>query len=261
MGKITDALKKAADQRIEHIEKINRIRVHDAFVVKKMEDSLVDPRVISYFDPKASVSEQYKILRTNILSLNNGNPPQILVVTSSTPSEGKTITSLNLAMAVVQSRSTFKVLLIDADMRRGRVARYLGVEPSAGLSDYLTNEAKLEDVLFNVDVPNLSFMAAGSYPPHPVNLLDSKRMKDLLSTLRERYDLIIIDTPPIISVTDAGILGAISDGVLMVIRAGRTQRGIVRHAEQLLNQARAKVVGHVLSGIEYHLPEYIYRYL
>jgi Mrp family chromosome partitioning ATPase len=86
-------------------------------------------------------------------------------------------------------------------------------------------------------------------------------MKDLLEDLRANFDLIIIDAPPIISVTDAGIVGAMADGVLMVIQAGRTQRGIVRHAEELLYQAHAKILGHVLTNIQYHLPEYIYRYL
>ena len=261
MGKITDALKKAAEHRVEHIEKINRIKEHDAFVVRKMKDSIVDPRIVTYFDSKAAISEQYKILRTNILSLNKSNPPKVMVVTSSTHSEGKTITSLNLAIAIVQSKSTHKVLLIDADMRRGRVAKYLGLDQPVGLSNLLSGESKLEDVLFNVDVPNLSFIASGTVPNQPVDLLDSKAMKEALARLRTMYDLIIIDTPPIISVTDAGIVGALSDGVLMVIQAGRTQRGIIRHAEELLYQAHATILGHVLTNIEYHLPEYIYRYL
>jgi len=261
MGKITDALKKAADQRIEHIEKINRIKKHDAFVVQKMQDSRVDPRIITYFDPKASVSEQYKILRTNILSLDKKNPPKVVMVTSATHSEGKTITSLNLAMAIVQSKSTHRVLVIDADLRRGRLAKYLGVEQNQGLCDMLSGEAELKDVLFNIDVPNVSFISAGRIPSHPVELLESPAMADLISTARKMFDMVIIDTPPVISVTDAGIIGPMSDGVLMVIQAGRVQRGIVRHAEELLYQSHSRVLGHVLTNIEYHLPEYVYRYL
>ena len=261
MGKLTDALKKAAEERVEHIEKINRIKRHDAFVVKKMEDSQVDPRIITYFDSKAAIAEQYKILRTNILSLNKTNPPKTIVVTSSTHSEGKTITTLNLAMAVVQSKSTHRVLVIDADLRRGKIGRYLGVRQEKGLSELLNGDADLSEVMFNIDVPNLSFIASGSVPPQPVDLLDSKNMRKLLGDLRKDFDLIIVDSPPIISVTDAGIVGEMTDGVLMVVQAGRTQRGIVRHAEELLYQAHAKVLGHVLTGIQYHLPEYIYRYL
>lgn len=261
MGKITDALKKATEQRIEHIEKINRIREHDAFVVRKMEDSDVDPRIITYFDAKSPISEQYKILRTNILSLNKGKPFKTLAVTSSSHSEGKTITSVNLAMAVVQSKSTHKVVVVDADLRRGRVAKYLGVKQDTGLAEVLAGTARLDEVMFNIDVPNLSFIASGAAPQQPVELLDSPKMTDLLSTLRGMFDLVIVDTPPIISVTDSGILGAMCDGVLMVIQAGRTQRGMIRHAQELLHQAHAKVIGHVLTNIEYHLPEYIYRYL
>jgi len=261
MGKITDALKKAAEERVDHIDKVSRIKKHDAVVVKKMENSKVDPRIIAYFDSKAAISEQYKILRTNILSLNSGKPPKTLVVTSSSRSEGKTITSINLAMAIVKSKQTCKVLLIDADMRRGRVAKYLGVDQEAGLSELLSGEAEINDVLFHIDVPNLAFMSSGSVPAHPVDLLDSKTMKALLNTLRNMYDLVIIDTPPIVPVTDAGIIGSMCDGVLMVVQAGRTQRGIIRHAEELLYQSHAKVLGHVLTNIEYHLPEYIYRYL
>ena len=261
MGKITDALKKAAGDRVEHIEKVSRIKKHDAFVVKKMEHSQVDPRIIAYFDSKASISEQYKILRTNILSLNKGTPPKTLVVTSASRTEGKTITSINLAMAIVKSKRSCNVLLIDADMRRGRIAQYLGVDQEQGLSELLNGEAELNNVLFHIDVPNLTFLASGEIPPHPVDLLDSQVMKDLLTTLRHKYDLIIIDTPPIIPVTDAGIIGSMCDGALMVIQAGKTQRGIIRHAEELLYQTHTKILGHVLTNIEYHLPEYIYRYL
>lgn len=261
MGKITDALKKAADQRMEHIEKVNRIKKHDAFVVQKMQDSRVDPRIIVYFDPKAAVSEQYKILRTNILSLDKKNPPRVLMVTSSTHSEGKTITSLNLAMAIIQSKSTHKVLVIDADLRRGRIAKYLGVKQEQGLSELLSGEAELKDVIFNIDVPNISFISAGRVPPHPVELLESRSMTDLIASARKMFDMVIIDTPPVISVTDAGIIGPMTDGVLMVVQAGRVQRGIVRHAEELLYQSHTRMLGHVLTNIEYHLPEYVYRYL
>lgn len=261
MGKITDALKKAAEERVGHIEKINRIREREAFVVKKMADSKIDPRIVTYFDSKAPISEQYKILRTNILSLNKGQHPKVIMVTSSTHSEGKTITSLNLAMAIVQSKSTHKVLVIDADMRRGRIAKYLGVKQETGLAELLSGEAKLSDVLFNIDVPNLTFLAAGKYPDNPVDLLDSKAMKELLAEVRTMFDLVIVDAPPVISVTDAGIIGPLTDGVLMIFQAGRTQRGIIRHAEEVLYQSHAKILGHVMTSIEYHLPEYIYRYL
>ncbi|MCK5178880.1 MAG: CpsD/CapB family tyrosine-protein kinase [Candidatus Omnitrophica bacterium] len=261
MGKITNALKKAAEDRIERFDKISRIKEHDQLVIKKIGDSKVDQRIIAYFDPKALITEQYKILRTNVLSVNKNNPPKILVVTSSLHSEGKTLTALNLAMTIAQSTQKPRVLLIDADLRRGRVAKYLGIDREIGLTEILTDKVQPSEALFNIDIENLTFVASGSIPSNPAELLDSDRMRRFLTVMKSKFDHILIDTPPVISVTDAGIIGSQSDGVLMVIQAGRTQRGIVKRASELLHQAHSKVLGHVLTNIEYHLPEYIYRYL
>jgi len=261
MGKITSALKKAAEERMNRIERVSRIREHDQLVVKKIGESLVDPAVVTYFDPKALISEQYKILRTNILSLNKGVPPRAIVVTSSIHSEGKTITSLNLAVSLSQAVHKPKVLVVDADMRKGKVHKYLGVKQEFGLSELLQGKADLDQCLFHVDMDNLAFIACGAVPHHPAELLQSEAMRHFISTMRKQFDFVIIDTPPIISVTDSGIVGSMVDGVLLVVQAGRTQRGIVKRAEESLYQAHCKVIGTVLSNIEYHLPEYIYRYL
>jgi capsular exopolysaccharide synthesis family protein len=261
MGKITSALKKAAEERMSRIERVSRIKEHDQLIVKKIGGSLVDPAVVTYFDPKALISEQYKILRTNILSLNKGNPPRAMVVTSSIQSEGKTITSLNLAVSLSQAVHKPKVLLIDADMRKGRVHKYLGVKQPVGLSELLQGKAELDQCLFHIDIENLAFIACGSIPDHPADLLASEAMRHFLSTMRKQFDFVLIDTPPVISVADAGIVGNMVDGVLLVVQAGRTQRGIVKRAEESLYQSHCKVIGTVLSNIEYHLPEYIYRYL
>ena len=261
MGKITDALKKAAEDRFERIDKINKIKEQKEIVVKKKGDSRVDSRIITYFDPKALITEQYKILRTNVLSAHKGKPLKVLAVTSSIHQEGKTVTSLNLAVTLAQSTKKPRVLLIDGDMRRGRLAKYLGIDHPEGLSDVLTGQKNVGEVLFNLDIENLTFMTSGPVPHNPVELLDSEAMSGVMDDLKRQFDHIIIDTPPIISVTDAGIVGSRSDGVLMVIQAGRTQRGIVRRATELLHQSHAEILGHVLTNIEYHLPEYIYRYL
>ncbi|MFA5088631.1 MAG: CpsD/CapB family tyrosine-protein kinase [Candidatus Omnitrophota bacterium] len=261
MGKITDALRKAAEERIERLDKISRVKEREQLIVRKIGDSKVDPRVIAYFDSKALITEQYKILRTNLLSINKGKPPKVIVVTSSLHSEGKTITAVNLAVVLAQSTKRPKVLLIDADLRRGKVAKYLGVHSTVGLADILTGAAQPADALFNIDIDNLTFIAAGSSPENPAELLDSENMKGFISAMKMKFDHVVIDTPPIISVTDAGLIAGQADGVLMVIQAGRTQRGIIQRATELLNQAHSNILGHVLTNIEYHLPEYIYRYL
>ncbi len=261
MGKITSALKKAAEERLYRIDKIAKIREESRLVVRKMGNSRVDSRIVSYFDPKALITEQYKVLRTNFLSLNKGRPPKTMVITSSLHSEGKTITALNLAVSLAHTVHKPKILMIDADLRRGRISKYLGVEQEKGLTEILEGKGLLEEAMFHIDLENLTFMASGSVPPNPSELLASDAMRNLIHEVRGKFDYVLIDTPPIISVTDAGIVGALAEGVLMVIQAGRTQRGIVDRATELLHQAHARLIGHVLTNIEYHLPEYIYRYL
>lgn len=261
MGKITDALRKAAENRFERIEKITKLKERNSFIVRKIGDSKIDPRIVAYFDPKATITEQYKVLRTNVLSINKNKPPKVLVVTSAIHNEGKTITALNLAVTIAHATKKPKVLLVDADMRRGRAAKYLGVEQKAGLSDVLKGEASAEEALFQLDIENLTFVTSGPVPDNPSELLDSENMRNFITDMRMKFDHVIIDTPPIISVTDAGIVGAQADGVVVIIQAGRTQRGVLHRATELLEQSRAEVLGYVLTNIESHLPEYIYRYL
>lgn len=261
MGKITEALRKAAEERLERIDKISRIREHKELIIKKIGDSRVDPCVVTYFDPKAMITEQYKILRTNVFSNTARRPLKTLAVTSSVHSEGKTVTALNLAMVIAQSTQKPNVLLIDTDMRRGRVAKYLGVDQKIGLTEILMDKADPSEALFHLDMENLAFIACGAVAENPVELLGSERMKQFLADMKAQFDYILLDTPPIISVTDSGLVGVLADGILMVIQAGRTQRGIVRRATELLEQSHSKIIGHVLTNIEYHLPEYIYRYL
>lgn len=261
MGKITSALKKAAEERMVRLDKINKIKARDQLIVKKIGESNVDPSVVAYFDQKALITEQFKILRTNILSLNKGQPPKTIVVTSSLHSEGKTVTSLNLAFSFAQSVRKPKVLLVDGDLRRGSINKYLGIPERPGLAQVLSGEVHLDEAIFHLEVDNLAFITSGEVPENPAELLESDNMKEFLSTVKAKFDFVLIDMPPIIAVTDASIVGPQSDGVLMVIQAGRTQRGIVKRAEELLNQSHSKVLGQVLTNIEYHLPEYIYRYL
>ncbi len=261
MGKITNALKKATEERFSRLDRIARIKEQERLVVQKMGESAIDSRIISYFDPKSPITEQYKILKTNILSSKNERSPRTILITSAIHSEGKTVTALNLAITMAQAVNNPKIVLIDADLRRGRMTKYLGTKQEVGLTEILQGKTKIEEAIFKIDIENLAFIASGSYPENPAELLNSESMKRFLSDLKVNFDFIVIDTPPIIPVTDPGILGAQADGVLMVIQAGRTQRGIVEHASELLHQAHAKLLGYVLTNIEYHLPEYIYRYL
>lgn len=259
MGKITDALRKVTEESISRIEK--REEMTHGYIVTHKADSKLDPRIVAFHDPTAPVTEQYKMLRTNIQSLSARRNLKTFVVTSAIQGEGKTITATNLAFSLAEDLNAKSVLLVDADLRKGRISRLLGLTPTAGLSDLLSNGAPLGEALLDIGVKNLTILPSGKMPKNPAELLGSVKMKHLLAELRGKFDTILLDVPPVMSVTDPGVLGAQSDGVFLVIQAGRTQRASVQHAQQLLNQAHAKVLGYVLTNVEYHLPEYLYRYI
>jgi len=261
MGKITNALKKAAEERFTRVDRITKIKERDQLIIRKMGESKIDPSIITYFDSKALITEQYKILRTNVLSMNKGKGVKCIALTSSLHSEGKTVTALNLAFSMAQAVRKPRVLLVDADLRRGKISKYLGIKQRVGLSEVLKGQADLNDVVFHLDYENLAFVTSGDIPENPAELLSSDNFKAFLNDVRSKFDHIILDTPPIVAVTDSGIVGSQVDGAILVVQAGRTQRGIVKRAEELISQAHTKILGHVLTGIEYHLPEYLYRYL
>jgi capsular exopolysaccharide synthesis family protein len=262
MGKITDALKKAAQERLSRIERIDRkTEVKYEFIAKKTVDSKIDPRIIAFYDSKSPISEQYRSLRTNIQAINSKTPIKALTITSSTHSEGKTITSINLSISMAHDLNKKRILLVDADLRRASITRYLGLDEHPGLADLILDGLNLDDALLNIGIENLTILPAGKIPHNPAEILGSPKMSGLISLLKTKYDYIIFDSPPIISVTDAGVIGAQTDGVIMVIKANKTQKGVVKHSESLLKQAHAKILGYVLTNIQYHIPAYIYRYL
>jgi tyrosine-protein kinase Etk/Wzc len=212
----------------------------------------VSDRLVTRHDVGNPVSEAYRAFRTNITFLDLDNPPRLLVLTSPGPSEGKSTSAANLAITLAQQST--KALLIDCDLRRGIVHRVFEVPKEPGVTDILMGSATLESSLHKVDVgddKHLDFLATGTLPPNPSELLGSKRMKDLLATLRERYEIVILDSPPLNLVTDAAVLGAAADGVVLVARAGSTERGALRYAQEQLEAVRAPIAGVVLNDVDY----------
>lgn len=258
MGKFTEALKKAAQKSVERVEKLEEFK---PYVVKTVPDSSLDPHIVTYFDPASPVSEQYRILRTNLHALDRTHPPKVFAVTSSIHGEGKTITSINCAITFARDTNRKSVLLVDADLRRGKLTKDLGLKAETGLSEILTDGVSVDQALLSFGVDNLHVLSSGARPQNPAELLGSQRMRDLMAEVKKQYDYVFFDCPPVIPITDAGVLGSQCDGVLMIIQAGRTQRGAILHAQDLLRSARAKVLGFIMTHIEYHIPEYIYRYL
>jgi capsular exopolysaccharide synthesis family protein len=208
------------------------------------------------------VSEQYRMLRTNLLALNTKRPVKVVAITSSIHNEGKSVSATNLAISMAQDLNKKKILLVDADLRKSRIHKYLGLNPEIGLAEILSDGANVDDAFIKISgIENLTILPSGKMPKNPAELIGSMKFKNLLSQLKEKYDYIIIDTPPIIPVTDAGLIGSEVDGVIMVIQAGRTQKGVIKHGESLLHQANAKLLGYIVTNIQYHVPAYIYRYL
>lgn len=262
MGKITEALKKAAQERLSRLEKLDeKQEIRYQFIAKKTVDSKVDPRIVAFYDPVSPVTEQYRTLRTNIQSIKSEKPIKAITITSSTHSEGKSITAINLAISMAHDLNKKSILLVDADLRRARISKYLGINSELGLSDLVSDGINLDDALLNIGIDNLTILPAGKIPRNPAEILGSTKMKNLVNALRSKYDYVIFDTPPVIPVTDAGLLGAQTDGVIMVIKAGKTQKGVVSHSESILKQAQAKLLGYILTNVQYHIPGYIYRYL
>ncbi len=199
--------------------------------------------------PKSTffLREAYKTLRTNVnFSLADKDGCKMILVTSSMQSEGKTLTALNLAISFAQTDA--KVLIIDCDLRRPKVNRLLGISSTSGLSNLLVMPGNMNVTILN-DHHGIDVIVSGDIPPNPSELLTSARMRKLLETLRERYDYIIIDSPPVDMVIDAVVLAPLADGVLFVVKANQSERGAVIHAIEQLTYANAKVLGFAFNGV------------
>ena len=203
------------------------------------------------------VREAYKILRTNVsFALTGEEKSKVIVVTSSLQSEGKSITATNLAISYAMTDR--KVLLVDCDMRRPKLAHLLNINSKVGLSNLLMDPALKEEAILHTGVSGLDILLSGDIPPNPSELLSSPRMQRLIAELREEYDFVILDSPPINMVTDAVVIAPQSDGVLFLVRANHSERGAVIHAVEQLEYAKAKILGFVLNGVEMENTHYGY---
>ena len=200
------------------------------------------------FDGRSPVSEAYRALRTALLLSAAGNPPKTILVTSVRMAEGKTTTATNTAIALAQLGAS--VLLLDCDLRKPSVHEVYGVARNTGLSTCLVRDVDISDVTLDLPSENLRMVAAGPIPPNPAELLSSERMKSLLGQLSCRYDHIVIDSPPLGSVTDAMILSTMVDGVLLVVHGGKNSRHAVQRACYELSAVGARIFGIVLNNVD-----------
>jgi succinoglycan biosynthesis transport protein ExoP len=215
--------------------------------------------LITHVRPQSQMAESYRALRTSLLLSHLGAPPKVIMVTSALPQEGKSTTSINCA--VVLAQKGVRVLLIDCDLRRPSIHKTLGMGPRSGLSNVLTGSTTLKQAITVAPtLPNLDVLPAGTPPPNPAELLASANMRDVLAELREKYDHIVLDTPPTLSVTDAVVLSPRADAIVLVIRSGSTTKQALRRSRDILMQVNARVSGVLLNAVDLSSPDYYYYY-
>ncbi|NJL31010.1 MAG: CpsD/CapB family tyrosine-protein kinase, partial [Phycisphaerales bacterium] len=216
---------------------------------------------VVHHDRGSIVTEQYRAVRTQILARCKNRRLQIHVLTSAAPGEGKTISTLNLGMAFSEIRNQ-KTLLLEADLRRPTFATYFGRPSNPGLTEYLRHQTDdIDAIVHDTVYDNLQYIAAGEGDPmKSTELLSSPRMLQLLDRLRDRYDFIFIDTPPVVTVTDPCILGSIADQTILVVRLNKTASQVVDRAKRLLRASNCEVAGVILTHLSPDLSRYGYRY-
>lgn len=195
----------------------------------------------------SAIAESFRKLRTNLQFLAVDNPPRVILVTSSMPSEGKSTTAINIALALAEAEHS--VVLVDGDMRRPTLAKYLGLVEQVGFSTVLSGRASLSESLQKTRFPGLTVLTSGTVPPNPSELLGSRSARNLLSELRSQFDYVIIDSTPLLAVTDAAILAAGADGVLIMARFGHTKREQLSHAVSALQSVGAPLLGAVFTMV------------
>lgn len=224
------------------------------------DEAPTSPLLISA-DPRSSLAEAYRHLRTSILLSTAGHAPKSLLITSSLPSEGKTTTATNTAISLAQTGG--KVLIIDADMRRPRLHSIFNIGNGDGLSTLLASELSDEEITNTIkqdEKTKLYLLTSGPIPPNPAELIGSEQMATLLRMLQNRFTHVVVDSPPIASFTDGVLIASMVDGVILVVHAGKSSRQVVRRSRQLLNEIGAKIFGVVLNNVNLNTKDNYYYY-
>ncbi len=205
-------------------------------------------------EPKSLIAECMRAIRTNVLFMSPDKPFKRMLVTSSGPQEGKSTTTINLGIAMAQSGN--RVLIIDTDMRRPRLHKAFGVPNEVGVSSLVVGEGSLESAIKSTEVPGLFIMPCGPVPPNPAELLHTKAFADLLAKLSDRFDRVLLDSPPVGAVADAVVLATLVDGVVMVLKAGKTNRDVALRTVRALRDVKAPIYGAVLNDVDLERSKY-----
>jgi capsular exopolysaccharide synthesis family protein len=202
--------------------------------------------LVTALNPKSPISESYRTLRTNIQYAEVDQHIKVLMVASAKSGEGKTTTITNLAVTYAQEGK--KVLLIDGDLRKPSLHHLFQLSNRIGLTSVLFNQQLLPEVIRDTTVDNLSVMTSGPIPPNPSEILGSQRMQSLMEELKEMFDIILFDTPPVLAVTDSLVITSYCDGVVLVVLAGKVKKGLVLKTKASLEHVKAKILGVVMNN-------------
>ena len=217
------------------------------------------PRVelLSYIQPKSQISEAFRGLRTSLLLSQAEHPPQVILVTSALPREGKTTATVNLAVTLAQLGD--RTLVMDSDLRKPGVRRALNltVGRETGLSSFLAGVCTLDEILIShPKIANLTALTTGPVPPSPADLLSSHRMKEAIADFRRNFKFIVIDSAPIMAATDAVIVSSLADGVILVVRSGDTPKEAFTRTRDLLAGVKSRLLGVVLNAVDADAPDF-----
>ena len=204
--------------------------------------------IITYNNPKSPVSEAYRVLRTNIQFLSVDKPLKTILVTSSGPKEGKTTTIANLAVILAQGGN--KVLLIDTDLRKPMLHKVFLLLNDRGLTNLLTLQKDAMSFIQHDVVKNLDILTSGRIPPNPSELLSSNAMKSFLENVKNKYYIVLMDSPPVGGITDASIISTYADGTILVVKSGKTEIDAVKIAREILDNVNANIIGVVLNHLD-----------
>jgi capsular exopolysaccharide synthesis family protein len=228
---------------------------HNQLEPPEVADPSVSSELVVVRDKMSVIAESYRTIRTALLLSQAEHPPKVILITSPSPGEGKTVTTLNLSVALAQAGH--KVLVIDADLRKGRCHHLVNVPNHAGLSNVLTGNLGLQKAIQKTGIKDLYLLSRGALAPNPVDLLMSQKMRDVLRELRESFDFVVIDSPPAIAVSDSAVLSVICDGVVLVVNGRTTTTPAARRAVERLEKVGAPLLGAILNSIDMRHPDYV----
>jgi receptor protein-tyrosine kinase len=240
-------LRQSLDTRINSAGDLLSITERPLLGTIGLDSNAKDAPLITQIASHSPRAEAFRVLRTNLQFVDVDTPSKVFILTSAIPEEGKTSTSINLALSLAQAG--VKTLLVEADLRRPRASIRLGLDGAIGVTSILVGKVKFEDAVQATGDTGLDFLASGPVPPNPAELLQSKAMHELLDGLRSTYDVVIIDAPPLLPVTDAALLATHADGAILVVRHGKVTKDQVRLSADRLNQVDARLIGVVMNMV------------